>query len=156
MKARLFTVILLAALVRVAAADSTNAPAKIGATEAGAHYDQLMTVTGVVAQVTLRPSIVFINLDHPYPDSPFAAVIHSQDTNQFSNLKSLMGRSVEITGHVQNYHDRPEIVIKKADQIYVIGGWTNTPSAAVVPAAAPEPAAPKSAKGANDLTNGVM
>ena len=126
-------VLLLAGLTRAVLADSTNMPVKIGATEADQHYDQAMTVTGKVAQVTLRPSIVFINLDHPYPDSPFVAVIHSKDTNQFGDLKSLKGRSVEITGNVQNYHDKPEIVVTNRSQIFVLGGWMMATNMLAVP-----------------------
>ena len=155
MKRLMLAIWLCAGFAGLAAAEGTNLPVKIGAAEAEQHYDQLMTVTGTVAQVTLRPTIVFINLDHPYPDSPFAAIIHSKDTNQFTNLKLLRGRSVEITGKIQNYHDRAEIVVEKAAQILVPGGWpaaTNSPAASVPPAA---PAA-QPAKGTNDLTNGVM
>ena len=144
MKSRFLTILLLSGFARLAWADSTNLPAKIGTLEAPSHYDQLMTVTGTVAQVTLRPSIVFINLDLPYPQSPFAAVIRSKDTNQFGDLPSLKGRSVEITGKVQKYHDKPEIVLEKVSQIFVLGGW-----------AAPTNA-PAALKGTNDLTKGVM
>jgi DNA/RNA endonuclease YhcR with UshA esterase domain len=142
-------------LYRLALADATNLVVKISAREAAAHYDQLMTVTGIVVQVSLRPSIVFINLDQPYPDSPFVAIIHSKDTNQFNDLRGLKGRSVEITGKVQNYRDRPEIVLEKSGQIIVSGGWL-APSNS--PTAVPRPAPPASKKpdGTNDLTTGVM
>jgi hypothetical protein len=151
MMKRFLLLLLLLNGARPAAAQATNSPLKIGAAEAAQHYDQMLTVTGRVAQVTLRPTIVFINLDRPFPDSPFAAIIHSKDTNQFSDLKLLKDRPVEITGKVINYHDRPEIVLEKASQLFVI---TNLPSAA--PAPAPAPAAPAAPKGTNDLTNGVM
>ena len=139
--------LLLAGFTRLALADSTNLPVKIGATEADQHYDQLMTVTGTVAQVTLKPSIVFINLDQPYPDSPFAAVIHSKDTNQFGNLKSLKGRSVELTGKIQKYHEKPEMVVQKPSQIFVLGGWITDTNAAA-PSSLMVPTVP--AKGANN------
>jgi DNA/RNA endonuclease YhcR with UshA esterase domain len=139
MKTRSLAVLLLSGCARLALADSTNLPVKISAAEAAQHYDQVMTVTGMVAQVTLRPSIVFINFDLPFPKSPLAAVIHSKDTNQFGDLPSLKGRSVEITGKVQKYHDKPEIVVEKAGQIFVPDGWITPTNAPVAP------------KGANDL-----
>ena len=144
MKLPLLVTGLLLGLARSAFADAPLPSAKIAAWEAASHYNQIMTVTGVVAQVSIRPAIVFINLDKPYPDSPFAAIIHSQDTNQFSNVRGLKGRSVAITGKVVNYHDRPEIVLEKVSQIFVLGGW-----------AAPTNA-PAALKGTNDLTKGVM
>jgi len=148
--------VLLMATVRLAQAEATNAPAIIGAREADKHYDQLLTVTGTVAQVSIRSAIVFINLDQPYPDSPFVAIIHSSDTNQFNDPRTLMGRSVAITGKVQNYRDRPEIVLEKPAQITVSGGWpTATKAPATPPVAVPPPPA-TFPKGTNDLTTGVM
>jgi hypothetical protein len=60
-------------------AAETNALAslKIGALEATNHYDQTMIVTGKVVQVTIRPSVTFLNLDRTFPNSPFAVVIIS-------------------------------------------------------------------------------
>ena len=109
-------------------AEDTNAaaPAKIGAAEAAEHYNQEMIVTGKVAQVTLRPTIVFINLDKPFPNSPFVAVIRSEDTNQFGNLKSLQGKPVEIQGTIEKYRDKPEIVLISADQLKVLGASAST------------------------------
>ena len=61
---------------KLPAAD-TNAPAllKIGTAEADKHYGQEMIVTGKVAQVTIRPKVTFLNLDKPFPNSPFTVVI---------------------------------------------------------------------------------
>ncbi len=160
MNVRLLLTALLTGLVSLAMADATNAPIKIGTKDADHHYDEVMTVTGSVAQVSLRPTIVFINLDQPYPDSPFAAVIHASATNQFGALRALKGRSVELTGKIINYHDRPEMVLEKPTQLYVVGGWsipTNRPPAipSVKPAGHAVPT-PVPAKGTNDLTTGVM
>jgi DNA/RNA endonuclease YhcR with UshA esterase domain len=112
-------------------AQETNAPAfqKIGAIDTTNFYGKEMIVTGSVAQVSIRSSIVFLNLDHPYPDSPFTLVIHSSATNQFGNLKALKGMSIEARGKITNYHDRPEMVLQKANQLKVTGvAPTNSPS----------------------------
>jgi DNA/RNA endonuclease YhcR with UshA esterase domain len=117
----------------LARADQTNngAPVKIGSADAAKHYDQEMIVTGTVAQVTVRPAIVFINLDKPHPDSPFTAVIHTEFTNDFGDLNLLQGKSVEIQGKVKNYHDKPEIVLESTNQLKVVGAAvsTNAPTA---------------------------
>ncbi|HSY43703.1 MAG TPA: hypothetical protein VK811_07310 [Candidatus Acidoferrum sp.] len=96
-------------------------PTKIGAEEATNFYGREMIVTGTVAQVSVRSKIVLLNMDKPYPDSPFTLVIFSSATNQFGNLKSLKGASVEATGIITNYHDRAEMVLKKAGQLKVTG-----------------------------------
>lgn len=122
MKNWFFTLLLLAWTVSPALADDTNTPAllKIGTADAAKHYDETLIVTGQVAQITIRPGIVFINLDRPYPDSPFTAVIRGSATNQFSNVKALRGKSVEISGKVTNYHDRPEILLTHSNQVTVV------------------------------------
>lgn len=92
---------------------------KIGTSDVTNFYGKEMIVTGKVAQVSIRRSLVFLNMDQPYPDSPFTLVIFSAATNHFGNLKSLRGASVEATGVITNYHDRAEMVLSKAAQLKV-------------------------------------
>jgi DNA/RNA endonuclease YhcR with UshA esterase domain len=101
-------------------AGETNAPLliKIGASEATNHYGETLIVTGIVAQVSARPRMAFINLDRPYPDSPFVAVAFNY-TNKFTNLPSLKGKNIELSGMITNYRGRPEIVITNASQLTV-------------------------------------
>jgi hypothetical protein len=65
---------------------------------------------------------------------------------------------VEISGKVVKYHDRPEIVLEKASQLVVPGGWGSPLPASAPPAGtAPKvPVAPQSGAGTNDLTNGIL
>jgi DNA/RNA endonuclease YhcR with UshA esterase domain len=111
-------------------ADETNAvaPARIGTGEADKHYDQTMTVTGMVAQVNVRPTIVFVNLDKPHPDCPLTCVIFPSATNQFGDLKSFEGKTVEVTGKIKNYHDAPEMVLDSSNQLVVTGSATVAPA----------------------------
>jgi DNA/RNA endonuclease YhcR with UshA esterase domain len=103
-------------------ADETKSPTplKIGTNEADKYYDQEMIVTGKVAQVTIRPKVVLLNLDQPFPDSPFSVVVFPSATNKFGDLKSLDGKSIEVQGKIKNYHDRPEIVLDSTNQLRVI------------------------------------
>jgi DNA/RNA endonuclease YhcR with UshA esterase domain len=111
---------LLAFTVNLSADDApSTVPMKIGTGDVTNYFGKEMIVTGKVAQVSIRPNIVFLNLDQPYPDSPFTLVIHPAATNQFGNLKALRGASVEATGLITNYHNRAEIVLVKADQLKV-------------------------------------
>jgi DNA/RNA endonuclease YhcR with UshA esterase domain len=114
----IFALLILALRSSADLTDNTS-PAKIGTDEAKDFYGREMIVTGTVAQVSIRPKIVFLNMDKPYPDSPFTLVIFPAATNKFGNLKSLKGASVEVTGVITNYHDRAEIVLEKASQLKV-------------------------------------
>jgi hypothetical protein len=102
-------------------------PAKIGTDEATNYYGREMIVTGTVAQVSIRSRIVLLNMDKPYPDSPFTLVIFSAATNQFGNLKLLKGASVEVTGIITNYHDRAEMVLRHAGQLKITGNASAKP-----------------------------
>jgi DNA/RNA endonuclease YhcR with UshA esterase domain len=99
---------------------SGAAQKKISAEEADKHYDENLTVTGKVAQVTIRSKVVFLNLDQAFPNSPFTGVIFSANTNQFGDLKKLNGKDVEITGKVKKYNDRPEIVLNGTNQLRIV------------------------------------
>jgi hypothetical protein len=92
---------------------------KIGTADATNYFTREMIVTGKVAQVSIRPGIVFLNMDKPYPNSPFTLVIFPAATNQFGNLKALRGASVEATGVITDYHHSPEMVLSKSNQLKV-------------------------------------
>jgi hypothetical protein len=96
------------------------APLKISAAAAANFLNQEVVVTDRVAQVTLRPTVAFLNLSRSYPDSPLTCVIRGSDTNKFSNLKNYLNRDVEISGRVTEYQGKPEIVITETNQIIIL------------------------------------
>ena len=81
-----------------------------------------MVVTGKIVQVTVRPNVALLNLDQPFPDSPFTAVIFPENVSQFGNLQKLNNQTVEINGTITEYHDKPEIILESPDQIKVVEG----------------------------------
>jgi hypothetical protein len=103
-------------------ADETNphTSVKIGAGEAVNHMGQALIVTGQVAEVVIRPKIVFLNLDRPYPHSPFTLIILPAYTNQFGDLNALQGKHVEATGLIKDYHGTPEILLLSSNELNVI------------------------------------
>jgi hypothetical protein len=114
-------VVAMLALSLSADPTDNNLPAKIGTYDVTNYYGREMIVTGIIAQISISPKIALLNMDKPYPGSPFTLVIFSSSTNQFGNLKSLKGASVEATGTITNYHDRAEMVLKEASQLKVTG-----------------------------------
>jgi DNA/RNA endonuclease YhcR with UshA esterase domain len=108
--------------IKLSAAD-TNAPAplKIGALEATNYYDKEMIVTGKVVQVTIRPTITYLNLDDKYPDSPFTVVIFHGHSSFYGDANVLKGKSIEVNGKIKNYHDKPEIALDSTNQLTVLG-----------------------------------
>ncbi|HEV2695007.1 MAG TPA: hypothetical protein VG347_19085 [Verrucomicrobiae bacterium] len=99
---------------RVVQAES---PSKIGTVDASKHYDETMIITGKVVQVTVRPTVTFVNLDASGPNSPFTAVIFQANAGQFGDVQQLKHRDVEITGTVTEFHNKPEIVLESTNQL---------------------------------------
>lgn len=135
-----------------ASAGETNsmAPMKIGTLDATNYYDQTMIVTGKVVQVTIRPSVTFLNLDRPFPDSPFAIVIIHGKSSYYGDANALKGKSVEIAGKIKNYKDKPEIVLSSTNQLTVLD-FANSISLPEAPVTPSPTDAPPAAPSTNDL-----
>jgi DNA/RNA endonuclease YhcR with UshA esterase domain len=135
--------ILLAFTFRLSAADTNaiSAPLKISTAEADKYYDQKMIVTGKVVQVTIRPNVTFLNLDKPYPNSPFTVVIFHGHSSFYGDANALRGKSVEIKGKIRNYRDKPEIVLDNTNQLTVLGATISTNAPVVLPSTNALPAA---------------
>src|SRR6476646_227756 len=100
--------------------DKAEAHKKIGTLEATNFYNKTMTVTGKVARVTVTAKNTYLDLDKGYPNSPFSLVIFSSATNQFPEIKSLKGKDVEVTGKIKEYHNKPEIILEKSNQVHIV------------------------------------
>ena len=114
----------------------TNVPPRIQAAAATNYLNQEVIVTDRVAQVTLRPTIVFLNLNQRYPDSPLTCVIKGSDTNNFSDLKSYQDKEVEVSGRITDFQGKPEIVLMNTNQIKILAD-TQSDTQTAQPAAQP-------------------
>ena len=103
-----------------AVAPSAAAPKRISAAEAEKHYQETLIVTGKVAQVSIRPKLVFLNLDKKYPETAMSAVIFARATNLFGDLTKLEGKDVEIKGKIEEYQSKPQIILNETNQLKVI------------------------------------
>lgn len=113
----LLTAICLALSLTPALAQ-TAAPPTIAPAEAKAHVGQTAVVQASVSAVrTSRSGVTFIDMDGLYPDNRFAAVIFVDDIAKFPGVKALQGKTVMVSGPVQLYQGRPEIVLKSAAQL---------------------------------------
>jgi hypothetical protein len=138
MRTFLFIFAVMAFAVKAAAADTTPASLlKIGTADATNHYGQDMIVTGRVAQVTIRPAAIFLNLDKPFPKSPFSVVIFHGHSSFYGDANALKGKSIEIRGKIKNYRDKPEIILNDTNQLTVLGSFPFTSAPAAMPTNAP-------------------
>jgi DNA/RNA endonuclease YhcR with UshA esterase domain len=90
----------------------------IAPADAKAQVGKTVTVEGMVDNVHTTPAgNTYIDMGGHYPNNTFAAVIFSSDTSKFPNVSALKGKTVDITGPVKLYKDKPEIILKSADQL---------------------------------------
>jgi len=117
MKRRVVTGLFVLALARGAAADDGISP-----TEASKHVGEQETVCGVVASAkyaqSSRGAPTFLNLDKPYPNEVFTAVIWGEARPRFSTPPEVLsGKAVCVSGKIAVYRGRAEIVVSDPNQI---------------------------------------
>jgi hypothetical protein len=112
---------LLGAVATLSAA--AEGPASISAGEAASYVGQTKAVCGAVvsskfAQGSNR-SPTFLNLDRAYPNQVFTAVIWGADRAKFKEAPEVayQGKRFCITGPIQLYRDKPEIIVNSPSQI---------------------------------------
>jgi hypothetical protein len=112
---------LLLALVALPAAAADAPVARIPASEAAQHVGETATVFGVLNGYRYngvkRPT--YWNIDGRYPDNLFTAVIPANHVREFPNAKPLIGRVLAITGTIELYNGKPQIVLTDMAQVQV-------------------------------------
>jgi hypothetical protein len=112
--------------------------------EAAKHVGEEATVTGKVFNVSKSAKgTTFLNLGGKFPNHTFGGVVFSRDEAAAGDMKQYEGKDVALTGKIELSPDqKPQILIKSADQIKLADGATPPAPAAPSTAAAPPPAPP--------------
>lgn len=97
---------------------SFAAAENIAPQDAARHIGSSMTIEGVVSQVSVSGGgTTFINFGGKFPNHVFYGVIFTSSAEDFPNVESLEGRSVALTGMVDLYKGKPQIILTSPDQI---------------------------------------
>jgi DNA/RNA endonuclease YhcR with UshA esterase domain len=112
---------LILALVLTVAAAPGLAQMVIGPDDCPKHVGETVTVEGTVSEVHIDPrsGVTFINMGRRFPNQPCTGVIFKDDASKFPNAESLTGKVVAITGPVQDYKGRTEIILNDPAQLKV-------------------------------------
>lgn len=110
---------LFAALIWTALANAQNS---ISPAQAKDHVGENATVCGNVASThyaaRTRGNPTFINLDKPYPDQIFTALIWGTDRPRFGTPEdTYSGKHICVTGTISSYKGVPEIIVHDPGQI---------------------------------------
>lgn len=103
------------------AAAGKHGPAVISWREAGRYYGRTMTVEGTVVATYNSGKAIFLNF-HPDWRTHFTAVIFASEARRFPAPpeRHYLNRKVRVTGLIQEYRGKPEIIVRKPDQIQLV------------------------------------
>jgi hypothetical protein len=96
---------------------AANRTGTIAAANAADHVGQSVTVEGIVGCVHVAARAVFIDVGGSYPDEDFVGVIFPENFGAFPNVTALDGKTIDVSGTIQLYRGKPEIVLRSATQI---------------------------------------
>jgi micrococcal nuclease len=112
--------IILFGLLSTALAQETITPE-----DAAKYIGVSKSVCGTVASTHFAAKVkgqpTFINLDKPYPNQIFTLLIWGSDRNKFEKPPEAMysGKEICVTGMIQSYQGKAEILVKGPGQIKV-------------------------------------
>ena len=94
----------------------------VSAADAANHVGESAKVCGRVASAKYatetRRKPTFLNLDRPYPDQVFTALIWEGDRSAFSYPpESLRGQRICVKGTIELYKGRAQIIVSSPSQI---------------------------------------
>jgi DNA/RNA endonuclease YhcR with UshA esterase domain len=100
---------------------STTA-ATISPEDAPRHVGETAMVCGEVASAksasSSRSQPTFLDLNRPYPNAPFTAVIFGSDRPKFGTPETaLRGKRICVTGQIRDYRGKPEIILSDPSQL---------------------------------------
>jgi hypothetical protein len=113
----------LSTLLVLGVALQIEAQERISPAEAAKYVGKNATVCGQVASANFsarsRRRPTFLNLDRPYPNHIFTALIWGEDRNKFPTPpeKVYSGRKICVTGTISSYQGQPQIVVSNPSQI---------------------------------------
>lgn len=139
MNSKLLTVV-ISALALAAFAQQT--PTYTDA-EAAQHIGEEATVTGLLASVSKSPKgTTFLNFGARFPRHTFGGVVFARDEADVGDVKQYEGKEVSVMGRIESSptDQKPQIVIKRADQLRL--ATMSNPTPPPTPAPAPAPPAP--------------
>ena len=71
----------------------------------------------LVTAYTSKTGTVFLDFCASYKTCSFSGVIFADDAKKFTNLSSLSGQTVTLTGKISSYQGRAEIVLSDPSQL---------------------------------------
>jgi hypothetical protein len=91
----------------------------ISPVEAKSFIGKVVTVLGFVAEVTVREKVTYLNFTEKFPENSFTAVVFANKYDEFGDMTKYKEKNVEVTGIVNTFRNKPQIVLNEKSQIKI-------------------------------------
>ena len=88
-------------------------------TEAKNHMGEFVNITGIVVDVVTPKDTTYLNFCSDRKVCEFQVVVFSSDSSSFPNIKQYEGKNITISGLIEEYKGRAQIILKNPDQIKI-------------------------------------
>jgi len=105
-----------ASVTGVGSAVPDAAPVAIDIKDAASHVDQVVVVSAMVYGYKALSGLTLVNLGAAYPDQVLTVVLKGEAIGVAAGLD---GKTIKVTGKVEMYKGKPEIVVNEKDKITV-------------------------------------
>jgi DNA/RNA endonuclease YhcR with UshA esterase domain len=117
MKTKILLALFLAGVAALAVAQR---PVACTAADAGEHVGEIATITGTVNSVhQAEKGNIFVNIGAKYTNQVFTAFIPSSSAADFFNPQQYEGKTVAVSGKIELYHGKPQIIVTNVSQIII-------------------------------------
>lgn len=118
----LFTILLVNSYAQnTTKPDSVKAVKIIKTDSVKAYVGKEVIVKGTVSEVTiLKSGLTYLNIDGKFPDNKFTALVFKRDAEPFGDLKVWEKKKVELTGKIDDYKGKAQMILTKPDQIKAV------------------------------------
>ena len=98
---------------------AASAQTKVSVDSVATHIGEKVVVCSEVFGVKTTDKITFINVGAPYPKSPLTVIVFAKNLANFNESPAALyyNKKICVTGKLENYHGKPQIVVTKPDEI---------------------------------------
>ncbi|MCU0372685.1 MAG: hypothetical protein MUE56_05525 [Ignavibacteria bacterium] len=91
----------------------------ISTLEVNEHVGKNAEVKGYVADVVVRPKVIYLNFDRKYPKNTFTAVIFPGNADKFGNVEQYRNKNVTVSGKIETFNGKPQIILNRKEQLTI-------------------------------------
>lgn len=92
----------------------------ISSQEVKFHIGDSLTIRGFVADIYLSDKVAYINFENKFPKNIFSCAVFENRLNDFGDLSRYKEKTVEVTGKITTYKNKPQVILNSKDQIRIM------------------------------------